>query len=440
MAMFDTIINAALANAVRLPDFTGEATLILGQHQIKALRVVAKTDRQDYVNNLFEEIICTIAISAEEYSRIILNAHEDMYMVLSQMPFDGGRKITTRWRAVLTSVSDPSIEANQQFSTQPSEAGKTNISIISFQLLDPAAYNLRLLKVGNTFRNETAINALRYFLSKNTLTNSMGTKDAVSSIVVAPGALTKKHSVVVVDDGTPLSSLPDWLQDKYGVYNQGLGMFLKDRIWYVFAPYAVSQRTDDVSRLVVINAPAGRYRNLEKTFSIVGKTVTIIATGEAKHKRTSDTDALNYGTGVVYASADKLLDGMTDTSGNPVMTPEKYMVEYRSSRYRNPDDNFHVPKDKFVSNPAIYATHLAAAGGDIISIDWENGFATPLKPGMPVTFISPYKDGIRKYTGTLLGVEEHTSVPLGGLVETRYNTNVKLTMFLKESEVVTVKK
>ena len=143
MAMFDTIINAALANAVRLPDFTGEATLILGQHQIKALRVVAKTDRQDYVNNLFEEIICTIAISAEEYSRIILNAHEDMYMVLSQMPFDGGRKITTRWRAVLTSVSDPSIEANQQFSTQPSEAGKTNISIISFQLLDPADYNLR---------------------------------------------------------------------------------------------------------------------------------------------------------------------------------------------------------------------------------------------------------------------------------------------------------
>lgn len=440
MALIDSIISAALTSAVKLPDFTYEATLTLGQYQIKALRVAAITSRQDYVAGLFEENICSIALNSEQYRRVVLNAHEDMYMTLTRTPFSGGVKVTQRWRAVVMGISDPTIEANHQFAERPSESGKTSISVISFQLIDPAAYNLRLRKVGNTFRNCSAIDALRYFLAKNTLSDKMSAGDAVGSIVVAPGYIQTKHPTIVIDDGTDFAALPTWLQQKYGVYNQDLGVFFKNRVWYVFAPYSVVQQTGDVNRLVVINAPASRYRNLEKTFSIVGKTVTIIATGEAQHKRLSDTDALNYGTGLIYASADKLLDGMTDTSANPVATPEKYMVEYRSSRYRNPDDNYHIPKDKFVSNPAVYASKIASLGGDIVSIDWENGFSEALKPGMPVTFISPYNDTVKKYTGTLIGVEEHSSVPLGGLVETRYNTNVKLIMFLKNPDNVTVKK
>lgn len=440
MAIFDSIISAALAKSVKLPGFTYEATLMLGQYQIKAMRVVALTDRQDYVGSMFEEILCTIAIQPQEYSRVVLNAHENMYMSLTLSPFGGGRRVTKRYRAVVMGISDPTIEANTQHVTDLNEAGKSSISVITFQLLDPAAYNLRLRKVGDTLSNITAIDALKYFLAKNTLSDSMGQADSVGMINVAPGWLPEKRSSIVIDDGTPLLSLPDWLQDKYGVYNQGLGVFLKDRFWYVFAPYSLAQQDQDVPRLVVINAPPSKYRNLEKTFSIVGKTVTVIATGEAKHERRSDRDALNFGTGYIYADANKLLDGMTDTTKSPVTTPEKYMVEYRSSRYRNPDDNFHIPHEKFVSNPAMYASRLAAAGGDIVTIEWENGYTEALKPGMPVTFISPLNDNIRKLTGTLLGVEAHSSVPLGGMVETRYNTNVKLTLFLKSAESISVKK
>jgi hypothetical protein len=427
---FDAMLSQYLAQVEGLPDLDYRAILSVGSHQIEALRVIAKTERENYLNSMFEEILISLVFEPSAYTEIILHGHEDMSLTLITKSYGTNLSKKRTYRAVLVENRNVKLEGNVQSVDEVQLADKQSLSVVNFQLIDPAAYNLRLQEVGGIFKNANTMSTLKYFLSKIRLVDDFAKQSSVAAITADSTYQVKAFQQLVIPDGTKLQALPDFLQRRYGVFNQGIGCFLKNRCWYIFAPYSIAKATADVDKLVLLNVPPSKYRNLERNFVTKGRTYTILCTGETRHQKRSDTDALNLGTGVRYADSTQLLSGMTDKSSSPKLTPKGYMTEYRSSNYKNDYD--HTPMAGMIDNPAWYASQLAARGGEIMTVTWERGTTDILTPGMPVQFITPYNDGIKQLSGTLIGVEAFSQVPLGGMVETRHTTQVVLTLFLKK--------
>ena len=437
---FDNIVAAIRPKMTGVPQRNYKAVIQLGSVQVEAMRVVSITRRQLYIDNLFEEGLITLAMSPQQYSRIVMEGHENMYITIIERDWRGRGNSAVRYRLVMETHTDPQIEGNIQHIEKRQRQDDISISIVTFQFIDMAAYNLRLINVGGTYRNARAIDALVYQLQKNKLVDELAQSEAVAKIMVDENYLTKKFTEIEIADGTNLMALPDYLQNRYGIYNQGFGCYLKNQTWYVFAPFSLIKKDKDVFKLVILNMPASQMRSADRSVAVVGKTITILATGETKHQRSTDSDALNKGTAVFYGDTDALDAGMVDLSKSPKLKPKDYVSLYRSSNYKNKLDNITTAKGRFVDNDAPVASDMAKRGGDIVTVQWENGVLDVFEPGMPVTFITSVGNGVKQMEGTLITAVMASTPSTQGIVETVQSTVVHLTLFLKSTEAVSYDK
>ncbi|AQT27946.1 putative virion structural protein [Vibrio phage pVa-21] len=400
------------------------------------MAVVAFTQRQAYMENMFEECMLSVAIQPSEYSEGVLVGHEDITVKLIERPYEGGTPHVKMFRGILVDVKDEQMEANRADISETGLQDAMSISIITFQLISEAAYDLRLREVagGQTiFANATAHDVLRYFLVKTRLYDRYSNKESVATINIDELKSDRVYREIKLPEGHPYLGIADYLQDNYGIFPQGMGCFLKGQAWYVFAPFGLSKASTDVRRLILFNAPSARNRSLERNFKVEGNSITVIATGMSKHTKTSDADALNGGTGVRYASL-SAIDGAVSTADpatDPLRTPQDYMTEYRSSNYASPYNKTTTAKERFTDNPLKAASELAARGGDLITVTWENGVLDPLVPGMPVKFYYGKAGKVELREGTLINAERLSTIPLSGIIEPRHQSMVQLTVWLK---------
>lgn len=437
--VFKSVLDRQIARAVSLPTFSYEAEIGAMGRRFKAIAVTSLTERHLYIDNLFEDNLITVAMEPSQYTEMILIGHESLSLKLLQRPYSGMGEVYERtFHAVIVSHQDAKRDGNITDVTGVNALDLTSLSIITFQLITSASFDLRLRELGAIYPNATAVDVLRHYLASVRLEDRLSQKSYVSAVNVEPGASDRVFKSIKIPEGTRFMAFPDYLQKNYGVYGQGLGCFLRGQRWYVFSPFNVVKRDTDTRRLVVFNAPPGSYRELPNNFHLIGNTVTVIATGETKHRRYSDEDALNGGTGVRFASMDSIQGkGSTDNPDeDPTRTPEEYITEYRGVNYNNGNQNTVTVGGRLTDNPLDLASRMAARGGEVVDVMWLHGSLMPLRPGMPVTFYYGDNGQVKNKTGTLITAECMSSIPAGGFVEPEHRTTVRLVLFLKDDEMV----
>ncbi len=430
---FDLVVKQQIEECTGLPDTRFDAEISIGTYRINAIAVVAFTQRNAYMEDMFEDNLLTVAVQPSEYSEGILVGHEDLTIKLTERPYEGGKAYTKHYRAILNGVQDEKMEANTATISQSGLQDSFSISVVTFQLISSAAYDLMLREVGDTFCNIKPYEVLSYFLSKIQLKDRYSQTERVANIEIDNLKSERVYREIVIPEGTNFLAFPDYLQENYGIFPQGFGIFLKNQTWFAFAPYGLAKSDEDVRRLVVFNAPSSVYRSLERNFKADGKTITIIATGESKHVKRSDAEAINGGTGVKYASV-RSLDGGTsspDPAADPLRTPQDYMTEYRSSSYANTLNKTVTAKERFTDNPLQAASALAARGGDLITVTWEGGTLDVLVPGMPLKYYYGLNGKAELLQGTLIGAVRVSSIPLQGIIEPRHKSMISMTLWVK---------
>lgn len=433
-SQIDIIIQENLKTMRELPDKQYGLVLNIGNKRIEARAVPSRSCTENYLDDAFAvNTLTAVFLPSEVTNWILPNANKLEGTVLVKDKF-GVVRTTHKYRMVLVGAGDAKLANNDDRSSDVRELDRVSLSAVTFQYMDHATFDLMMAQTGAIMPKTTPLNALLTLLSQHQLTNEYGQADAVAGFDVSPGAL-EEPTTVVVRDGTPLRSASKLIHEKYGIYPNGCSCFLKDKVWYVFAPYSVVSEGDLTKnhRLVVIRAPSNRYGNIAKNIRTQGTTTTIIATGESSHNNTSDTDALNGATGVMHADATKLLGNSMRQDSGKMSNAEEYMTEYSAKTYRGKENNIAVPHQAFVTNPHKYTSMMSSKAGDIVEVVWENGDITKLKPGCAVTFITQDEKAIRTLYGTLLGAASFTSIPDKGIVERVHQENVSLTLFLKRS-------
>lgn len=431
MDQIDVIIRSNLPTLKGLPQFEYDMTLRIGKMQFNVSRVIAKTTREHYLAALFEVVLVTVIMTPSQLAQLVLPGHANIQATLIKRRSDGSNKVITKYRAIMTDNANPMLMGNNADASRTSEMDMQSVSVVTFQLIRAVNYDLRLRRfAGIVFKNTTPIKVLQHLLAVNMLKDEYEQTETVAAISTEEGFVEKKYPSIEIKESLELMKLPDMLQNNYGIYNQGLGCYFKNRKWHIFAPFGLAKHSAAGNKIVIINAPANRWRGSEINYKVEGRTLTILATGETTHVKSADREALNGGTGVRYADINSL--DYTPDSDDPRSSPKDYMSEYVSSNYDSGYHNAPMIDTGFTGNPAVHASALATRGGDIVEVVWERGDIDLLTPGAAVRFITQNGPGIRDLQGTLIGAEEHSNVPEGGMVELRHVAMVKLTLFIKK--------
>lgn len=434
ISQLDIVVRENLKTMREIPEKQWELVINIGQTRLTSQAVPAISRTENYLNDAFPMNSVTAMFMPSEVMNHILPAANKLEGTLITKDSRGTVRRTAKYRLVLIGAGDPKLTNNSDKSADIRELDRISLSAVTFQFIDHASFDLRLAQVGNIYNKTPALYALLDLLNQNKLSNEYGQADSVAAIEFAQGFVDTGKDIVI-RDGTPLRSVSKLVQETYGIYPQGCACFLKDKVWYVFAPYSVVSEGELTKhqRLVIIKAPGNKYSNISTNIRTEGTVTTIIATGQAIHNNTSDTDALNIATGVMHADAKKLLGGASSDEGGMMSRAENYMTEYSAGQYRGRESNIALPNQAFVTNSSMYSTMLASKAGDIVEVVWERGDISKLTPGCAVTFITQDENRIRTLYGTLLGAASFSSIPDKGIVEKVHRENVSLTLFLKRT-------
>lgn len=432
ISQIDIVVRDNINKMREIPPRQWELVINIDNIRIKAHAVAAISMTEDYLDDAFGAYTVTAMFQPSELTNVIFPGSNRLEGTLLAKDQLGIVRLTYKYRLVMTDNQDPRVANNDSRSSDIRELNNISMVAVSFQMIDHASFDLRLAQHGDMYQDMTTLDVLVSVLSQHQLKNEYGQADAVAGFDITNGYIEEKK-YITIKDGTYVKGVSDYLQERYGVYAQGCSCFLKDKIWYIFPPYGVASEGDKTKnfRLVVINAPPNKYADIRKNYRLEGTTATIIASGNASHTNTSDSDALNGATGVMYAKAGTLLGGTSRKDAGVMSGAENYMKEYGTSEYRGKEKNIVVPQQAFVSNDAKMMTALAAKAGDIVKVVWRHGDIRKLRPGCAVTFITQDERRLKTFYGTLLTAESFSSIPEGGIVERMHSDNVTLTLFLK---------
>jgi hypothetical protein len=250
------------------------------------------------------------------------------------------------------------------------------------------------------------------------------------NVTMEPSHNTNRYYQLRLDTGTSLSQLPAKLQQLQGVYANGLGQYLQNKMWYVWPLYDVKRYDKAKRRLTIINIPKNEGMGLTDSYAVLGNDIIIYATGDTGHSDKTDEAAVNKGTGFRYGNLSNLVDKYAVPAKGGVSIPKG-----RNLLTVDFDDRESlVPTRKPVegmlsSNPWNDSSKITMGLGNIIVVAWENSNPDLLFPGIPLKFI--YKDSKTPHEllGTLIRASTQEKTLMRSSTDKRYVATTVLTLF-----------
>lgn len=421
--------------------FRIEATIHVNGNDIPAMSVDYVDTLRNYLKDRFEVITLGLKLGKGTYETLVVPYQTNIEITLRYIPLmdkgvteDKGQGIKSqRYKAKLINGSSSTLEGNSLGSNNPVALDKVAMATPEFQILDPVVEKLRLFTFGSILRSTSIPDAVRGVLS---LVSENASKDAragfrgvdISSTV---NTAIRKH--IVIPPNTPFVNVLNVIHDKAdGIFNSGLAWFYQKGIWYVFPPYNHQRFSKETRTLTVVNLPANKYPNPEKSYRTIGKSVIILSTGEVKHQDRSEEMLLNLGNGIKFADANTFFTSRVKVEGNKATFDKSKNVSSFAFEQREDGKNLiRESEARITGNMNAEYSKLAARNGGLLQCTWENANIDLLTPGMPVKVLYMEMDAPKEILGTLIGVDCQNAPVTPGGGEKSYRPTAALTFFVE---------
>jgi hypothetical protein len=233
----------------------------------------------------------------------------------------------------------------------------------------------------------------------------------------------------VVTAGTKLVDFPDYLQARIGVYNSGLGHYIQNKYWYCYPLYDTSQFNAREATLTLVILPKRKFSNIERTFLVQGKSVTVLMTGETAYSDPAGKLQVGQGNGIRFANAATLMDSTTTVDNKTSISRDANNSEFTSAEAINGVNNAPILGDRITANPFAVYSMLAARNGGMFKGVWENSDHALLLPGMPTKIVYDV-DGVATSIYGVLHSATHVSSKSGGYSTNRFKNFTVISCFV----------
>lgn len=433
-------VEAVLKDPTNPPLYQWDCVVYVGANPFKAMKVLNIDFEEDPEKNYAPNIVVRAVFGAGDYYKQILPNDKTLEISLFRYNVNlgtGGIDYNQpfneeRYSATIFDKKDVSQDTSTLDSLSQELLNVTNIVEVQFQLLNKAIEQLRLMTVGGVYRKSNNTDIL-----KTLITNSFSKLDVEHSRIpigvdMVEASNTETKESVVIPQGLKIVDLPDYLQNKCdGVYNAGLGHFIKDEYWYIYPKYNVKRFGETRRTINIIRVPANKMPFVEKTYRVTGDTISILATAETSKIDVSEQKQKNEGSGARYAKADNFLEEFVSVKDNIATIARGANVnEFEGTdRPKNSSTAF-LSEDKIVSNDYKQFSDVVKRQGNLYTFVWENSDMELVLPAMLVTIQFISNEDIKEMRGVLLAVHHSIMVRGKGAFARSYITRSVMNIFI----------
>ena len=393
--------------------------------------------QKDYLNNTADEIGMQIRLSFGNYAINVYPYRTTLRVGLKQ--------ITT---TVLTSTDDNTVPPVEKFycavlieeypaltqmqgmvAKDIHSLDQLGMFTLKLQLFDIQVQRLRATQVGDNYRQVPVQALIQGALAKSLAQVKPDPTAASYSVDVQPVDNTIIREQIPVKHGVNVLDLPNWLQNKIGVYASGLGSYIDNQCWYVYRLYDTTRFNQSKRTLSIYVLPPNRFPEIEKTYSAKDDgTLSILSIGRVDFRGDNDIGYISKGNGVRYAPADVIDQFTVNGDGKAVASGQNNTRQFLSQQRGDGLIQAPVKAAVFTANPFTSYSELAQRKGGMVRLQWRNSKASLLTPGMPVRIIYYDKDDTKQTFGVLLAASE-MAIKAGGVKSDKYTTNAMLQIF-----------
>lgn len=430
---YDKIVNQpAYATAISI-----QAIVVANARRFVGQKVVYYDIFESYIDKFAADRFIGILFDLITIRDHILPHIDSLYIELHETSRDkatgkdvGVTKIT-KYQAF--AINPPKMEMN----TDDKPSGMTELEQMGgfvemdFQLVEIPVMYLRLYEYSGMYPNLSGANFLRYAFN-----------EALNDVMkkVAPGVTPKLDMVPpsnpnpttnVIKSRKRLMELPEYIQQKVGVYTTGIGRFFKENVMYLYPPFHAGRYKTTKARLNVVSLPNNGRPPPDLTYLLNGEEVTILTAGNVEIFNKSEESARNLGTGVRYTRASTLIDGMASGSANKA-SANFSTTNVAKALETKPDGLTSATRTVITDNPYRELSAISQGLGFNIGLQWSHSNEKLIYPAMPVRFSFNHGTDIISYYGTVTGVRTSYRASTNQLHDRTMIRDSQLTLFVKK--------
>lgn len=350
----------------------------------------------------------------------------------STMDYPAQRKV---YKAILVDSGSAVVADNDPDVVDEETANQRGMVPAVFQLMDRAIDQLRFSLTGGIFNENTTGDVLTALLSQASKDVNLPVSEMPKGVDMVEPDNSRAMPSINIRQGIRLVDLADHIQENQGgIYNSGMGYFYCRGVWYVYPEYNVNIFDRARRQITVLNVPANKYPNIERSYREDGNNITVISTGQVQYTDYSEKTQLNLGNGVRFANADGYMDNFAKVSGNKATLDRGAMNnEFEAFSRADGASNVPVSGERITSNRFAQMSMLASRNLAVLSVVWENSNSTLISPGMGLKYRYVADGKVREINGILAGLQTHHMAVGNAINADRYKSTTTLNFFVSRS-------
>ncbi len=419
-----------------------ELTIHANNKDIKPLYIDEVEIEGNYLTNLFDILSIEATFPLGQFNYYIVPYKTKLKATIKKVPLEENTQAvgnfqrpveTLTYYATLYKDKSDILEGNKPGIDDIHKLDRTDVTKVRFQLIDPLVKVVRTISVGNIYHGMRGIDLIRFILTKYTKMASKDMSVAAIGCTVADKANTEVRNNIIIPHRTRLIDVP-YLINKIagGVYSAGLSYYLQKGQWFVFAPFDITAYETSKKGLTIVNLPANRFPEPERSYRETPTQVIIIATGNSSHKDFSESMQQNTGNAIAFVDANKIFGNFVKTENGTSNIERGKNVNEVVGELRDDGINYIAEsRDRITANTFTEYMKLAEKSGGFIQDVWENSNPDLLYPGMPVKYMYVENNMPQELYGILIGAHTISMSGTRSVSNKRFGNKTTLTLFLQ---------
>lgn len=402
---------------------------MIGTTTHRVTKVLAYHVTRDFVGNKFDMVTLDIMIGLGTWIHDIVPNKDNLRARLHRTPTTHamanaepvGPPSFTEWKVIIEDKGNALVSDSNEVTNDRNEANQTRVIPKTVTLVSDTVNAVRTAQVSGWFTSTDMPSLLKaLFLQVGVVKipsaaqYKSGEYEGVVGVQLCDMDNVKAYNHTYLEEGTPLRRLPNVLQRINGLYNNGVGNYLHNGLWYIYPITNVKRFENAKRRAVVYNVPKDKLYGLDKTFTIKDGELSIVATGDMKVIDNSELEQFNKGSAVRIASAANIMDNYVEVSDDgSLVADRKGNVLEGNAENRKDEQSYMKEGLRITSNSCETLSLLNKSLVSEYLFQWENSDPSLISPAMPVRLYYTKNNEAFYIDGIIAGVDSSEVEPAG---------------------------
>lgn len=405
------------------------------------VKLVSLDINRDYEGNISDEISLQVLLTPGVYADKILPFSDNLEVtIVKSTGMYNYNSVVRRYRAYLKKPVDVRKRSPMLQGMPSSNLDQMDIFTIEFQLVSLLVEKLITIQCGTNFTNDVTVgDALSTMLmNEASMIDNIPDEERLQGIDMVPPDNESVYQNLPIPHATKLMNLPYFFQKhSYGVYQQGMGHYIQDAIWYVYPRFRVKREDANVRYLNIFVSPRDKLRYAECTYRTEGEDVFIVATVEGETNNNRAAQVLNDGNGIRMANleASGTSDVVNVKDNMAIISRGNSLSELKLSNAPNGNDYAPLTSNPAAANIFEQVAKVEGRLGKLYAVSWHNANPDIIKPGMTVRLHTLDETATEVVVeGILLKAHHYISMNTEGVNSLSYSVVSGLFVFCKDEE------